>query len=144
MPNFGGDNCEIEYKPCDTMKCQNGGVCVTGANEIPFCNCPNKQFAGTQCEIDLSPMTNNLASFHARTAALGLDKPVDCDMLGNEASTIHYVFAVLIIFLVLVVIVVAIYVCVQSSISRTKKYMKQVNYENEIVNELNDVSNRFK
>ena len=33
------------------MTCLNGGKCKVGVKNLPYCECQDKRFAGTQCEI---------------------------------------------------------------------------------------------
>jgi hypothetical protein len=49
--NFGGPTCEKLLAPCDLMTCLNGGKCKVGVKNLPYCECLDKRFAGTQCEI---------------------------------------------------------------------------------------------
>ncbi len=43
-------SCDVPLEPCDLMKCLNGGKCQVGLKNIPYCECPDKRFTGTQCE----------------------------------------------------------------------------------------------
>jgi hypothetical protein len=112
-PNYGGMNCNRKFEPCDYMMCKNGGVCLTDANNSPYCKCSEK-FVGTRCEIDLINLL-------AVPSQLSNDKAAKCDVLGNQVTTIDYIFALLIIFVVLLLIIALVYIYVHFGIKRSKK-----------------------
>ncbi len=43
--------------PCELMSCSNGGKCLTDDRDIPYCECTDKRYTGTQCEIGKSNKT---------------------------------------------------------------------------------------
>jgi hypothetical protein len=138
--NFKGDNCEVKIKACDTMTCLNGGQCVQDErNNVPFCECSDKRFTGTQCEIDLNLFTN---SSRVRSGKIvEADDLVNCGVLGNNVTVIDYVFFSLVIACILVAIIGIIYVYVQIKIKRVKRYLRKVNFDNEITTEIHQVTN---
>ena len=125
--NFVGNNCETEIKPCDTMRCMNNGKCVTDEanNYVPFCECGNKRFTGTQCEIDLEEFSNATRPVRSEKVVDGLDDMVmvlgECGVLGNDVSSIDYLFFALVITCILIGIIGIIYVFVQIKIKRVKR-----------------------
>ena len=50
-----------------------------------------------------------------------LEKKIDCDFLGNDATSIDYVFTIMLLFCVLILIIFIVYIYVQFKIKKTKK-----------------------
>lgn len=53
-----GRNCEIDIDDCESMPCQNQGVCIDklGAFE---CTCAGTGFSGENCEINIDECQSN-------------------------------------------------------------------------------------
>ncbi len=48
LPGFTGKSCEFSSN-CETLKCQNGGSCLTDGKNSAQCRCP-KSYYGQYCE----------------------------------------------------------------------------------------------
>lgn len=103
------------------MKCLNGGKCSVGIKNIPYCECPDKRFTGTQCEIDLSKHANSSDLVKLKLSSEHLEIQITCDILGNDVTLIDYIFATMMLFLILIIIIVIVYIYVQINIRRTKR-----------------------
>lgn len=112
-------SCDKLVSPCETMKCLNGGECKIDQNNVPFCDCADKRFVGTQCEQDVTLLFNETQRESVRRSAILDSDKVDaeqCDILGNDLQTIDYILFFLILSLLFIVIIVTIYIYVQCSI----------------------------
>lgn len=105
------------------MKCLNGGKCKLGHKNVPYCECIDKRFTGTQCEIDLVLLGNETEIVKFKTSSLELENRVKCDILGNDVNFIDYVFTTMMLFFLLIIIIVVVYVYVQLNIRRTKRFV---------------------
>lgn len=141
--SFKGKQCDFPVTPCEQMNCSNGGKCLTDDLNVPFCECTNKRYTGTQCEIDLTQFTNVTQAVKAE-ALLNSDERIDCPILGANTAIIDYLFLVVIISLIIIIIIGAIYVYVQLRIKKFKIYVKKVNNDMEITSEISQLSNRSK
>jgi len=125
--NFSGVNCEVAIEPCDSMKCLNGGKCVVDKKmgNVPFCECMNRRFTGTQCEIDLTEFINGTRSVRPEKVVENLEEDLSfsCGVLGNDVEIIDYVFVALVITGVLIFVLVVVYIYVQVKVKRVKKYV---------------------
>ncbi|CAF0808821.1 unnamed protein product [Brachionus calyciflorus] len=139
-PEFGGENCEKALNPCDMMKCLNGGECIV-LNNVPHCKCPSTKFIGTRCEIDISLTTSAQKNSPFSSALSNSD--LSCDLLGNDVGAIDYIFLALIIFGLIIFVIACVYVYVYIGIKRTKKYQSKVQYDNDVLGEINEIDRRF-
>ena len=90
------------------------------------------------------------------------EKLPDCDLLGNNTTTIDWIFFISIIAFIIIAIIGIIYLYVQFNIKQVKRfennwknfylkknyvcffsYLKKVNYENELTTEISQLTNRF-
>jgi len=140
--NFSGKTCETPLEPCDSMKCLNGGKCSVGIKNIPYCECPDKRFTGTQCEIDLSKHANSSDLVKLKLSSEHLEIQITCDILGNDVTLIDYIFATMMLFLILIIIIVIVYIYVQINIRRTKRFAKESNFEHDVSTE--PLANQYK
>ncbi len=104
------------------MKCLNGGKCAVGMGNVPFCECANRRFTGTQCEIDLRELMNGTRAVRSERVLENEEEAmsVSCGVLGNDADTIDYVFVALVIAGVLILVLVVAYIYVQVKVKRIK------------------------
>lgn len=135
--NFTGRNCDIPLSPCENMKCLNGGKCLTDLMDVPYCECDDRRFIGTQCEISLMEFTN--ATEVKVSALLESKDDIQCAWLGNDVKTIDYIFFFLIVAFTFIIIVCIIYVYVHLNVKHIKRYLKRVSTDNEITTEINQV-----
>jgi EGF-like domain len=56
LPGFLGSQCQTDINECASLPCQNGGVCIDGANSFT-CNCTGLPFGGALCQTALIPGT---------------------------------------------------------------------------------------
>jgi len=129
----------MPLEPCDLMKCLNGGKCQVGLKNIPYCECPNKRYTGTQCEKDILTLNSSEAD-KLKSLSLQLESQISCDILGNDVTLIDYAFAAMMLFFALVIIIVMIYIYVQINIRKVKKLASEIHLENDLV----DAQNQFK
>lgn len=133
--NYTGKNCDKLISPCDSMKCLNGGECQIDQNNVPFCDCVDKRFVGTQCEQDVTLLFNETQNESVRRSAI-LDSinlnEEQCDFLGNDLQTIDYILFFLVLSLLFIMIIVTIYIYVQCSIKRYRNSFskRDVEYKN--------------
>lgn len=52
IPGITGPNCETDIDECQSMPCQNGGMCIDHINGYE-CNCTDTGFNGTNCELNI-------------------------------------------------------------------------------------------
>ena len=112
------------------MKCLNNGKCVTDKNNVPFCECVDKRYVGTQCEQDITLVFNTTETVRT-SAILDSEKEAEsCSFLGNDLQTIDYILFFLIISLIFIIIVVTIYIYVQCSIKRYRNRYLYLSFAN--------------
>ncbi|XP_078379883.1 uncharacterized protein LOC144662811 [Oculina patagonica] len=96
VPGYTGRNCELEFNPCDSSPCEQGGTCTKLTSDDFKCDCPTG-FKGKRCSENIDDCAalpckhgscfDGINNFTCNCTGSGYAGPT-CDVDINECETI--------------------------------------------------------